>query len=253
MLSTCLCASVLNLDPLGIVFFFLNTLRTLGAEHGITSKDRRADSTHFSYAGAQANFHRAPWLKTTARGRNPRATKGPARPVDGLQTAARRVRLVRPARDRRARPDRGPLPKLRALACELCRDPGSRTRARRRRTFSGTRRAHTREPRPVRPLRVLLPSSGRAFIRIPTGRNLMRRRLSQQLTATRVFFIDIENIKIIYRRPKRHTMLRERIFYNQQKATLSKVHTMRYAGWARNFGRNICLFCSRVREQRYLP
>ena len=28
----------LNLDPLGIVFFFLNTLRTLEAEHGITSK-----------------------------------------------------------------------------------------------------------------------------------------------------------------------------------------------------------------------
>ena len=60
------------------MFFFLKTLRTLEAEHGITSKDRRADSTHFTHfsdAGAQANFHRAPWLKTTARRRNPRATK----------------------------------------------------------------------------------------------------------------------------------------------------------------------------------
>ena len=61
------------------MFFFLNTLWTLEAEHGINSKDRRADSTHFSDAGAQANFHRALRLKTTARGRNPRATKGPAR------------------------------------------------------------------------------------------------------------------------------------------------------------------------------
>ena len=68
---------------MGMVFFFLGTLRTLEAEHGITSKDRRADCTHththFSDAGTQANFHRAPWLKTTARGRNPCATKGPAR------------------------------------------------------------------------------------------------------------------------------------------------------------------------------
>ena len=61
------------------MFFFLNTLRTLEAEHGITSKDKRADSSHFSDAGAQANFHRAPWLKTTARRRNQRATKGLAR------------------------------------------------------------------------------------------------------------------------------------------------------------------------------
>ena len=62
------------------MFFFLNTLRTLEAEHGITSKDSRANTlTHFSDTGALANFHHAPWLKTTARGRNPRATKGPAR------------------------------------------------------------------------------------------------------------------------------------------------------------------------------
>ena len=61
------------------MFVFLNSLRNLEAEHGKTSKNSRADSAHFSGAGAQANFHRAPWLKTTARGRNPRAIKGPAR------------------------------------------------------------------------------------------------------------------------------------------------------------------------------
>ena len=72
MLSICLYASVLNLDPLGIVFFFLNTLRTLEAEHGITSKGIRANShTHFSDTAALANFHRAPWLKTTASGPPP--------------------------------------------------------------------------------------------------------------------------------------------------------------------------------------
>ena len=45
--STRLCASVLNLDPRGICFFFLNTLRALEAEHSINYKDRRADTyTH---------------------------------------------------------------------------------------------------------------------------------------------------------------------------------------------------------------
>ena len=76
-------------------------------------------------------------------------------PADGLQAAARRVRLERPARDRRARLDRGPLPKLQAWACELCRDPDSRIRIRRARARRArTRRARTREPRPVRPFRV---------------------------------------------------------------------------------------------------
>ena len=165
VLSTCLRASVLNFDPLGIVFFFSNTLRILGAEHGITSKDRRADThthTHtFQTRGRRRTF-------TAPRGsRQPHAdaTRAPQkdRPAGGwVPAAARRVRLERPARDRRARPDRGPLPQLRAWACELCRDPGSRTRTRRRRTPSGTRRARAREPRPVRPLRILLQSSGRA-------------------------------------------------------------------------------------------
>ena len=68
MHSTCLCASVLTLGPLGFVFFFLNILRILEAEHGITSKDRRADSTHFSETGALANFHCAPWFKLNATG-----------------------------------------------------------------------------------------------------------------------------------------------------------------------------------------
>ena len=61
------------------MFFFLNTLRTLEAEHGITKGSKANSLTHFSDTAALANFHRAPWLKTTARGRNPRATKGPAR------------------------------------------------------------------------------------------------------------------------------------------------------------------------------
>ena len=72
--------SVRTLESLGELFFFLNTLETLEAERGIISKDRRADSTHFSDTGAQANFHRAPWLKTTARGRFARRKRiGPGR------------------------------------------------------------------------------------------------------------------------------------------------------------------------------
>ena len=107
VLSTCLCASVLNLDSLICLFFFLKTLRTLEAEHGTTSKARRADSTHFSDAAAQATFHRVPWLKTTARRRNScHKSIGPA--GERLQTAARRVRLQRPTRDRRTRPDCSP-------------------------------------------------------------------------------------------------------------------------------------------------
>ena len=97
--------------PMGIMFFFLNIFRTLEAEHGIFSKGRRVDTfTHFSDAGAQANFHRAPWLTRT----QPACHKRTGPPVDGLQAAARRVRLERPARDRRARPARGLLLQLRA-------------------------------------------------------------------------------------------------------------------------------------------
>ena len=92
-----------------MLFFFLNTLRTLEAELGITSEDRGADCTHththththFSDARAQANFHRAPRLKTTARERNPRVIKGPTRrrmgfKADGFRsTCATRARPTR--------------------------------------------------------------------------------------------------------------------------------------------------------------
>ena len=117
VLSRDLCDSVLKLDPLEIKLLFQNTLRTQEADHGINSKDSRANTpAHFSDTGALANFHRASWLKTIAREHNPRATKRPTCRRMGFN----QQRVAFDLSDPRATeaPDRESLSQLRARACQ---------------------------------------------------------------------------------------------------------------------------------------
>ena len=112
--SACLCASVRTLESLGKVFLLSECSSDSGSEarHNYIKTDELTAHT-FQTRGRRRTF-------TAPRGsRQPQAgdrfapPKDRPRPADGLQAAARHVRLVRPARDRRARPDRGPFFQLR--------------------------------------------------------------------------------------------------------------------------------------------
>ena len=73
------------------VFFFLNTFRTLEAQHGITSNDRRADAqTLFSDTRALASFHRTSRPKSIASACSPRtANRASSKPLSKALSRAK--------------------------------------------------------------------------------------------------------------------------------------------------------------------
>ena len=107
--STCQCAFVRTLASLGKVVLLSEYSSDSGGEarHNYTKTSEPATHT-FQTRQRRRTFDVPRGSRQPRADARPRTAKDRPRPIDGLQAPARSVRLVRPARDRRARPDRGP-------------------------------------------------------------------------------------------------------------------------------------------------